>query len=113
MSQANVVHLKPKAEETPAVVNQLATLGVVDYLRKLYELGALEGTLGAQSVSEELMPIIEAMHHVLAGGSVELKVTKSGSAKIVADLNDRFGQAMLESNEINRDAKCRSVPLWL
>ena len=112
MPQANVVQLKPKADET-VVVAQRATLGAVDYLRKLRELGALEGTLGAQSVCKELIPIMEAMHHVLAGGSVELKVTNSGNAKIVADLNEQFAQALLETNEINRVVSARSVPLWL
>jgi len=107
----NVIQLKSSAVEAPAVVSQSVTLGALDYLRRLQQLGAIEGAVGEQSVCHELIPIVEALHHVLAGGEVEVKVKSQGNVKIVGELDALFCRTLRESNEINDAAGYRAVPL--
>ncbi len=115
MSRSTVVELHPAphadAQSAPAIVGQNVTLGALDYLRRLHELGALEGAVGSQGVSEELTPVVEALHHLLAGGLVELRVQSPGNAKVVAELDQLFRRALQEANTVNRTAGYRAVPL--
>jgi hypothetical protein len=115
MSQCAVVDLRPTshvdAQPAPAIVGQNVTLGALDYLRRLNELGALEGALGNQGVSQELVPVVEALHHLLAGGLVELRIQSPGNAKVLAELEELFRRALQEANAVNRAAGYQAVPL--
>lgn len=109
MSQNNVVELRPQPA-TAQVVSHNVTLSGLDYLRELYRLGAVEGAVGDQSLSAELVPLLEAVHQVLAGGSVEVKVTRAGNAKIVAELDEKVGRMFGEANQVNCSAGYGAVP---
>jgi hypothetical protein len=109
MNQNNVVELKQQKVEAQ-IVSQNLTLSGLDYLRSLHELGAFEGRLGNQSLSAELVPLLEAIHHVLAGGSVEVKVTRAGNSKVLAELDDKAGRVLRETNEVNCSAGYGAVP---
>ncbi len=112
MAHDNVVKLNPQSE-VAHVVSQQVTLSGLDYLRELHRLGALEGGIGHQSVSAELVPVLEALHHVLAGGSVEVKVTRPGNAKVVAELDEKAGRTLREANEVNCSVGYGAVPFVL
>ena len=85
----------PRGEEV-AVAPSLGA-----YLMRLQELGAVEGPHGAQQLSPEMMPIVQALHHVLAGGSVEVRVAEQGNPDIFNELNRRVEQVVRESNALN------------
>ncbi|MGZ3461285.1 MAG: hypothetical protein ACXU86_22575 [Archangium sp.] len=74
------------------------------YLMRLQELGAVEGPHAAQQLSPEVMPILQALHHVLAGGSVEVRVAEQGNPDIFNELNRRVEQVMREANTLNEAA---------
>lgn len=82
------------------------TLSTAGYglLRRMLELGAVEGTLGEMALMPELQPLLEGMFVVLAGGDVEVKVTKRGSPDIVKELRQRAAHATEEGNAINKAA---------
>lgn len=76
--------------------------GLTDYLMRVQELGAVEGSDGGVALHPDLKPILEAMHHVLAGGEVQLNVVHRGNPDIVNELNRRVQQATDEANAINK-----------
>jgi hypothetical protein len=69
---------------------------------RLLQLGAMEGALGEMDISPLLKPVLEAMHQVLAGGEVEIKVVATGNPLLVQELNSRIEQATQELNAINQ-----------
>ena len=73
-----------------------------EYLLRICELGALEGALEEMDIPPSLKPLIEAMHHILAGGRAEVNILEQGDPDIVSDLNGRLARGIQESNEINR-----------
>lgn len=88
----------------PRMVGYQLSQGNYEYLMRILELGALEGPLGEMRPNEALRPIFEALHHVMAGGEVDVKVTRRGNPDIVNDLNRRLEKGTAEANEINRRA---------
>lgn len=111
MAQNTVVELKTRRSEVQ-VVSQNVTLAGLEYLRELHRLGAVEGAHGDQKLSAELVPLLEALHQVLAGGSVEVKVTRAGNARIAAELDEKAGQMLREANEVNASAGYGAVPFY-
>ena len=79
------------------------------YLLRTLELGVLEGALGKMNINPSLRPVIEALHHVLAGGKVELHVTQPGNPDIRKELQNHFKQGIQEANAINRRAGYRII----
>jgi len=73
-----------------------------EYLLRICELGALEGALEEMDIPPSLKPLIEAMHHILAGGRAEVNILEQGDPDIVPDLNGRLARGIHESNAINR-----------
>lgn len=71
------------------------------YVRKLLENGALDGALGQMQLSPEIQPLIEAMHHVLAGGEATVQVTRPGNPALVQTFLDAASAATSEGNVIN------------
>jgi hypothetical protein len=88
-----------------------STTQAADYLAKLQQLGALEGKCGDREVSQEIAPVLEALHHVLAGGKVELKVSSPGNEKVVGELNRLFGTTVKVLNAAERAAGMLAIPL--
>ncbi|MSQ47733.1 MAG: hypothetical protein EXR78_04975 [Deltaproteobacteria bacterium] len=62
----------------------------------------MEGALGNIAVNPDLKPVLEALHQVLAGGSIEIKIAQVGNLDIVAELNRRLERATAEANIINK-----------
>jgi hypothetical protein len=73
-----------------------------EYLERVRELGAMEGPEGAIDISPTLRPVLEAMHHLLAGGEVEVRIVRGGQQDIFQDLQQRAVQATTETNAINQ-----------
>jgi len=71
------------------------------YLSRVLQLGALEGPIDAQDLMPELRPLIEAAHHVLAGGAVEVEITRRGNPDIVRELGEMRARVVQDSAAIN------------
>jgi hypothetical protein len=72
------------------------------YLEKMIGLGLLEGPLGHMDLNAKVKPIVEALHHVLAGGTVSIQVTTPGNPQVVNDLNQKLKEARDDGNTINK-----------
>ncbi len=70
------------------------------YLARCHELGAVEGPLGARALNPALRPILEALHHVLAGGEVAVQLLQRGNADLVNELNLRAERATEEATRL-------------
>jgi hypothetical protein len=88
----------------PRVVNVTLASSLGAYLLRTQELGAVEGAGGSLTLSPALEPILEALHHVLAGGEVQVHVVRGGNPDIVDELNRRASQATQEANILTRAA---------
>src|SRR5262245_2414733 len=69
--------------------------GSAEYLAKVLE---------AARTRPEVRSMIDAMHHVLAGGSVSVEVTKPGDAAEVAALDAQRLEALQRANDVNAAA---------
>nr|WP_217917321.1 hypothetical protein [Myxococcus sp. AM009] len=63
-------------------------------------MGAVEGPLGARALNPALRPILEALHHLLAGGEVSVQLLQRGNADLVNELNLRAERATEESSSL-------------
>jgi hypothetical protein len=86
-------------------VTRETTSNAYAYQIRLLQLGALEGALGNIAVNPDLKPVIEALHQVLAGGTVEIKIAQAGNLDIAAELNRRLERATAEANAINKQSE--------
>ena len=77
---------------------------ISDYILRVQELGVVEGPSGGAELHPSLKPLLEAFHHVLAGGEVEVNVVHRGNPDIVNELNRRAEQGTQEANTINQAA---------
>ncbi|MDY7226427.1 hypothetical protein [Hyalangium rubrum] len=82
----------PPRREEPSLAPSLA-----EYLKRLKELGAVEGTQGAVELNPTLLPVLEALHHVLAGGEVEVRVVRDGQQDLFQELSVRALQGLQET----------------
>ncbi len=88
----------------PRITNLTLASSIGDYILRVQELGMVEGPSGSMALHPSLAPVLEALHHVLAGGEVELKVVHRGNPDIVNELNRRAEQGTQEANAINAAA---------
>lgn len=88
----------------PRTVNVTLASSLGAYLLRTQELGAVEGAEGSLALHPALQPVLEALHHVLAGGEVAVQVLRSGNPDIVAELDRRAAYATLEANILNKAA---------
>ncbi len=86
----------------PGIIQLAFSTALGEYLERVRELGAVEGLQGSIQINPTLMPVIEAMHHVLAGGEVEVRIVRGGQQEIVQELQQRAAQATRETNAINQ-----------
>lgn len=75
-----------------------------EYLKRVQDLGAVEGQHGAAELNPTLQPVLEALHHVLSGGEVEVRVVRGGQPDIFQELQERAAKATEETNAINQPA---------
>jgi len=73
-----------------------------EYLKRVQDLGAMEGQHGAVELNPTLQPVLEALHHVLSGGEVEVRVVRGGQPDIFQELQERAAKATEETNAINQ-----------
>lgn len=90
----------------PRLVNVSLAGAVSDYLQRLQELGAVEGPNGQVGLAPALEPVLEGLHHLLAGGEVEVHVTRRGHAVLVQELHQRVEDATREVNHLQQQAGC-------
>ena len=95
------VPVSPLAEE-PQLVTRTTVASAKAYVIRLLQLGAVEGTTGDADINPQLQPMIEAIHHVLAGGKAEIKLVEAGEMQVVQELNRRLAEVTEETNTINR-----------
>ena len=89
------------AANSPSLVGYNLTSSGYTYLKRLLALGLVEGTLGDMRVADAVQPIVEALHTVLAGGEVEVRVVHKGNPDIVHELRHQVEQATADANAIN------------
>ncbi|MCP3136886.1 hypothetical protein [Pyxidicoccus xibeiensis] len=88
----------PTELEVPRALSITVASALAGYLARTQELGAVEGPEGSLSLHPALQPVLEALHHVLAGGDVEVRIVHPGHPDIVEELNRRAAQATQEAN---------------
>lgn len=86
----------------PSLVSYPLTQTGYDYLMRVLSLGVFEGPVGDMQFSPDVLPVIEALHTVLAGGRVKIEVEQRGSPDIKRELDERLQQMGRDSNEINK-----------
>lgn len=75
-----------------------------EYLKRVQDLGAVEGQHGALELNPTLRPVLEALHHVLSGGEVEVRVVRGGHPDIFQELQERAAKATEETNALAQPA---------
>jgi hypothetical protein len=86
----------------PRLVGYNIAYSLYEYLERLIDLGLLEGPLGHMDLNAKVKPIMEALHQVLAGGTVNIQVTTPGSPQVVQELAQLIKQARDDGNAINK-----------
>ncbi len=88
--------------EQPRLTQVSVSSSLGEYLQRLKELGAVEGAGGDVELNPTLAPVLEALHHVLAGGEVQVHVVQSGHQDILRELQERISQALQETNTLQQ-----------
>lgn len=91
-----------KGSEDPSIIQLSFPAALAQYLQRVSELGAVEGLQGSVQINPTLAPVLEAMHHVLAGGEVEVRILRGGQQEIVQELQQRAVQVTQETNAIQQ-----------
>src|SRR5262245_48962392 len=84
------------------LVTRTTVASAEGYMIRLLQLGVMEGALGEMEISPILKPVLEAMHHVLTGGEVEIKLGATGNVLLVQELERRLEEAVHEFNIVNQ-----------
>ena len=90
------------SSDDPTLVTYPLARSAYEYIMRMKDLGALEGELGNMSLLPALKPLIEAIHVVLAGGSVDVTVTSRANPDIVRELEQMFEKGSEDANYINK-----------
>lgn len=93
----------PQDAEHPGALPLPLAPSLATYLQRLRELGAVEGTQGAVELNPTLKPVLEALHHVLSGGEVEVRVLRGGQHDILRELERHMAQSLREANTCTED----------
>ncbi len=86
----------------PTLVSYQLTQSAYEYIMRVIGLGAFEGPVGDMKLAEDLKPVVEALHTVLAGGSVKVELETRGNPDLRRELDDRLERMGRDSNEINK-----------
>jgi hypothetical protein len=81
----------------------------VVYLARLFQLGAIAGTPANVSVNPTIQPLVDALHEVLAGGSVTVTAAgvltiTPGAPTVVAELRRMQADSIASINTANTAA---------
>jgi hypothetical protein len=85
------------------------TPAVEAYLRRVQALGVVEGSGDTLAFGPHVQPLLEALHHVLAGGEVEVRILGTGQAGIVEELRALTGQVLTEAKALPLDMAVTAV----
>jgi hypothetical protein len=96
--------MKKNSEQIVSVMNVNISSSSYGYLQRLWELGAIEGIPGSTRIVEDLLPVVDALHQVLAGGKVRVTIEQTGTADVLDDLKQRLAMSIKETNIINEKA---------
>jgi hypothetical protein len=88
--------------QAPRVVHLPVSSALREYLRRVQMLGAVEGLGGALELNPTLAPVVQALHHVLAGGEVEVRILREGQPSLVKELEERAVRCFEETNALNQ-----------
>ena len=69
------------------------------YLESVEKLGLLEGGPGRQEINGSALPVLNALHHVLGGGTVSITVEEPGNETVVDKLDTLLKEAMEETRK--------------
>jgi len=75
-----------------------------DYLEKFVDYALLEGEPGQLEVKGDAQIVLEALHHVLGGGTVSISIDTPGNATVVEELNTLLRSAKGECDRLPPDA---------
>jgi hypothetical protein len=72
------------------------------YLEKLMQLGLYEKSARGVELSPDIRPLLEALHHALTGGKVEVRVVQPGIAETITELTKLLESARQEVATVNQ-----------
>ena len=72
------------------------------YFEKLMQLGLYEKSARGVELSPEIRPLLEALHHALTGGKVEIRVVQPGIAETITELTKLLETARQEVATVNQ-----------
>jgi hypothetical protein len=84
------------------IIGLQITPAMYQYLVSLLEYGIQEGQIGNQSLNPAVVPLLDAIHNILAGGTATVQITTPGNPQVVAELKNGFKDANDAANEINK-----------
>ena len=87
--------------DDPQLVSYPLAYSMLQYMLKTKDLGAFEGPLGKMEFNKYLLPVVKALHTVLAGGQVEFTVTQRGNPEIIKELDEMLERGQRDANFIN------------
>jgi hypothetical protein len=100
-----VLHNSPLPNDSDPI--RLASAPV----RYLGRFGLIEGSADQQRVARAAVPLLQALHHVLAGGKVKVEITHQGDPAIVRELDLHLEQSLNDIPETQEvKAARRAVP---
>ena len=74
------------------------------YILALETNGFLEGEPGSHEIPDEVNQILNALHHVLAGGTVVVEIQSEGTPSLVNDLDSLLVSALAQTNHLRRES---------
>jgi hypothetical protein len=114
-AEEHVSYTEARSSDTEVQKPQLVTRAMVAsaqaYMIRLLQLGAMEGALGELDLNPSLKRLTEALHQVVAGGQVEVKLVEAGESHVVQELNSRLEQAIKDGNSMNGQAGYSLLPV--
>jgi hypothetical protein len=72
------------------------------YFEKLLQLGLYEKTARGVDLSPDIRPLMEALHHALSGGKVEVRVVQPGIPETLTELTKLLETARQEVGTVNQ-----------
>ena len=97
-------------EKELELVTRTTVASAEGYMIRLLQLGVMEGALGEMEISPILKPLLEAMHHLLAGGEVEIKLRATGNVLLVQELERRLEEVVHDFNIVNQHSEHPILP---
>jgi len=90
------------ASQDPHVVQLPVSSALAEYLQRMQMLGAVQGTAGTLELNPTILPVLNALHHVLAGGAVEVHITRGGQPALVQQLQEHAERTLEETNVLSQ-----------